>query len=152
MNGGFRTNKYEHGGSVGRGGLVSPRNFETYVDPYGTVVNLMNTKPLNLTVGGMVKWTKNSFNPLLNDLTRDNLRSLLEVGSLVIPRPIVPMVLGYVEQHGPLTVEMVTDPDQLVECIIMPQEYIIPKKYAKQIQVFLNKNGITLPIPHERLF
>ncbi len=134
------------------GGFVSRRNFETYVSPYGKTINLMSTRPVNYSHGGMIKWEKGQYNPLKNDLTHDNKRVLLEVGSLVIPRPIVPLVQTYLEQTGPLTIPTIKDTSKLVEVIVMPEEIIIPKKYAQQVQSFLNRHGITLPIPHENLF
>jgi hypothetical protein len=134
------------------GGLVSRHNFETYISPYGKTVHLMSTEPVNYSHGGMIKWEKGQYHPLRNDLTHDNKRVLLEVGSLVIPRPIVPLVNSYIEQTGPLTIPTIKDTSQLVEVIVMPEEIIVPKKYARQVQSFLNRHGITLPIPHESLF
>jgi len=135
-----------------REGRISRLNFETYVSPYGKMINLMSTRPVNYSHGGMIKWEKGQYNPLKNDLTHDNKRVLLEVGSLVIPRPIVPLVQSYLEQTGPLTIPTIKDKSKLVEVIVMPEEIVIPKKYARQVLTFLNHHGITLPIPKESLF
>lgn len=132
------------------GGEVQP--LETYVDPYGKTVNLMSPKAVNYSHGGMIKWEKEQYHPLKNDLLRDNKRVLLEVGSLVIPRPVMPLFKQYLAHTGDFTIPAIKDKSKLVEVIVMPEEYIVPKKYADQVKRFLASHGITLPIPHEKLF
>lgn len=133
------------------GGVVQPE-METYIDPYGKTVNLMSPKAVNYSHGGMVKWEKGQYNPLKNDLLRDNKRVLLEVGSLVIPRPVMPLFKQYIAHTGDFTIPTINDKSKLVEVIVMPEEYIVPKKYAEQVKRFLASKGIILPIPHEKLF
>ena len=125
---------------------------ESYVTPYGKIVNLMSNRPVNYSHGGMIKWEKGQYNPLKNDLTHDNKRVKLEVGSLVIPRPVMPLMKKYLAIHGDLKIPTIKDESKLIECIVMPEEYIVPKKYAKDVLNFLASNGVTLPIPHEKLF
>lgn len=134
----------------GYGGEIQP--LETYVDPYGKTVNLMSDKAVNYSHGGMIKWEKGQYHPLKNDLLRDNKRVLLEVGSLVIPRPVMPLFKKYLAHTGDFTIPAIKDKSKLVEVIVMPEEYIVPKKYADQVKRFLASHGITLPIPHEKLF
>jgi hypothetical protein len=122
-----------------------------WISPYGTVVHLMNSKPINYSRGGMIKWEKGQYNPLLNDLTHDNKPVLLEVNSLVIPRSIVPMVLSYLGKRS-INVPMIRDKNKLTEVIVMPEEMIIPKRHANEIKRFLAKNGITLPLDEKTLF
>lgn len=136
----------------GYGGEVQSPEIETYVDPYGKTVNLMSTKAVNYSHGGMVKWEKGQYNPLKNDLLRDNKRVLLEVGSLVIPRPVMPLFKQYLAHTGDFKIPTIKNKSDLVEVIVMPEEYIVPKKYANQVKRFLASHGITLPIPHEKLF
>ena len=141
------------GGVIRRDGMIGKTDdTETYISPYGKTVNLMSTRPVNLSEGGMIKWGKGQYHPLKNDLTHDNKRALLEVGSLVIPRPVMPLMKKYLEIHGDLKIPEIKDKSKLVEIIVMPEEYIVPKKYANQVKAFLYENGITLPIPHEKLF
>jgi hypothetical protein len=111
----------------------------------------MNVKPVNLSAGGLIKWPKDAYNPHKNDLQNDNYRVMLEVGSLVIPKPVMPLMNEYLSKHGQLTVPKIIDSARLVECIVMPQEYIVPKKYAKPVLAFLLDNGVSLPIPHDTL-
>lgn len=125
---------------------------ESYVTPYGKIVNLMSNRPVNYSHGGMIKWEKGQYNPLKNDLTHDNKRVKLEIGSLVIPRPVMPLMKKYLAIHGDLKIPTIKDESKLIECIVMPEEYIVPKKYAKDVLAFLASHGITLPIPHEKLF
>lgn len=134
------------------GGEVQQPEIETYVDPYGKTVNLMSPKAVNYSHGGMIKWEKGQYHPLKNDLLRDNKRVLLEVGSLVIPRPVMPLFKQYLAHTGDFTIPAIKDKSKLVEVIVMPEEYIVPKKYADQVKRFLASHGITLPIPHEKLF
>jgi hypothetical protein len=76
----------------------------------------------------------------------------LEVGSLVIPRPVMPLFKEYIARVGDLTIPEIKDTSQLVQVIVMPEEYIVPKKYAKDVQAFLKSHGVTLPIAHDKLF
>lgn len=129
---------------------VKPDEF--YVSPYGKTVNLMSSRPVNYSRGGMIKWEKGQYHPLKHDLHHDNKKVLLEVGSLVIPRPVMPLLKEYIARVGDLTIPEIKDTSQLVQVIVMPEEYIVPRKYAKDVQAFLKSHGVTLPIPHDKLF
>lgn len=139
---------------MSRGGIVSkhkPFQYGSWIDPYGKVVNLMNAKPINYSQGGIIKWEKGQYNPLLNDLTHDNKPVLLEVGSLVIPRSVVPLVVSYLGRKS-VCVPMVRDKNKLTEVIVMPEEMIVPKRHADEIKNFLAHHGITLPLDEKDLF
>jgi len=125
---------------------------EYYVTPYGKTVNLMASRPVNYSHGGMIKWEKGQFNPLKNDLQHDNKKVYLEAGSLVIPRPVIPLLRQYLAKTGELTIPTIKDTSQLVQVIVMPEEYVVPRKYAKDVLAFLKSHGVTLPIPHDKLF
>ena len=138
------------------GGIVTknrdPFHYGHWITPYGKVVNLMNSKPINYSQGGLIKWEKNQYNPLHNDLTHDNKPVLLELGSLVIPRPVVPLVLEFQRKHGKMTQPQIKDKSKLTVVIVMPEEIIVPKKYAPLVTQHLLSHGITLPLPQTNLF
>ena len=123
-----------------------------WITPYGKVVNLMNSKPVNYSHGGMIKWEKNQYNPLHNDLTHDNKPVLLEVGSLVIPKSVVPIVVEFQRKHGKMIQPPIKDKAKLTIVIVMPEEMIVPQKYADIITRLLLTHGITLPLEQTNLF
>ena len=49
---------------------------------------------------------------------------------------------------GPLTGKTVKDVSNLANVIIMPGEFVVAKPYAKKVEAYLKKHGITLPLPH----
>lgn len=123
-----------------------------WITPYGKVVNLMNSKPVNYSQGGMIKWEKNQYNPLHNDLTHDNKPVLLEIGSLVIPKSVVPIVVEFQRKNGKMIQPQIKDKSKLTVVIVMPEEMIVPKKYADIITRHLLTHGITLPLKQTNLF
>jgi len=139
-----------HGGIVTKNS--DPFHYGHWITPYGKVVNLMNSKPINYSQGGLIKWEKSQYNPLHNDLTHDNKPVLLELGSLVIPRPVVPLVLEFQRTHGKMTQPQIKDKSKLTVVIVMPEEIIVPKKYAPLVTQHLLSHGITLPLPQTNLF
>ena len=120
-----------------------------WTDPYGKTIRMMNSRPINYSQGGTVKWKKGQYNPLENDLTHDNMPVLLEIGSLVIPRSVVNLVRN---KYGELRQPQVTNPAKLTVIIIMPEEYIVPAKHARVVKEFMRQHGITLPLPPDELF
>jgi len=140
----FEKHQYARGGEVKRE--------QYWIEPYGKTIKLMNTKPVNLSEGGFVKWQPGQYNPFVNDLTHDNKLVLLEYGSMVIPRPVVHLFHEFEEKYYKLKQPKITDPCELAEVIIMPEEAIVPKKFVPDVKAFLKKNGVTVPIPHENLF
>lgn len=139
----FTKQQFARGGEIER---------ECYVEPFGRTIKLMNTKPINLSEGGFVKWEAGQYNPFVNDLTHDNKLVLLEYGSMVIPRPVVHLFHEFEKKYYPLKQPKITDPFELTEVIIMPEEAIVPKKFVADVKAFLKKNGVTLPLPHDNLF
>jgi len=96
-------------------------------------------KPLNLSRGGLI--------PNIPGADRfpdhDTILSKLEVGSLVVPRPVVKHMKDYTGQTtGPIQ----TDKKKLVRAITMPDEAVIHKKYAPKVEKFLARKGIKLPL------
>lgn len=134
---------FSAGGEVGR---------KYYVEPFGRTVQLMNSKPKNLTEGGLIKWEEGQYNPFTNDLQRDNLMVLLEIGSMVIPRPVIHLFHEFEEQHYKLKQPKITDEMLITEVIVMPEEAIVPRKFVADVKAFLKKNGVTLPIDKDNLF
>jgi hypothetical protein len=97
------------------------------------------TKPLNLSKGGLIPWVPGS-----EDFpTEDTILSKLEVGSLVVPRPAVKHMKDY---KGPTTGPVQKNPKKLVRAITMADEVVVHKKHAPQVEQFLRKKGISLPL------
>jgi hypothetical protein len=134
---------FSAGGEVGR---------KYYVEPYGRTVQLMNSKPKNLTEGGVIKWEEGQYNPFINDLQRDNMIVLLEIGSMVIPRPVMHLFHEFEEKYYELKQPKITDEHLITEVIVMPEEAVVPRKFVPEVKAFLKKNGVTLPIEKDNLF
>jgi hypothetical protein len=134
---------FSGGGEVGR---------KYYVEPFGRTVRLMNSRPKNLTEGGLIKWEEGQYNPFTSDLQRDNMMVLLEIGSMVIPRPVIHLFHEFEEQYYELKQPKITDEHLITEVIVMPQEAIVPRKFVADVKAFLKKNGVTLPIDKDNLF
>lgn len=120
-----------------------------YTDQFGRSVSLLNKKPINYSHGGMIKWPSKTYGLQTTDMMNDNLSVLLEIGSVVVPRPVARMVM---DQYGELKQPPIKDLRKLVPVIVMPQEIIIPAKYAKMVLDFLRSKGVTLPLPRNDLF
>ena len=134
---------FSAGGEVGR---------KYYVEPYGRTVQLMNSKPKNLTEGGVIKWEEGQYNPFINDLQRDNMIVLLEIGSMVIPRPVMHLFHEFEEKYYELKQPKITDEHLITQVIVMPEEAVVPRKFVPEVKAFLKKNGVTLPIEKDNLF
>ena len=134
---------FSAGGEVGR---------KFYVEPFGRTVQLMNSRPKNLTEGGLIKWEEGQYNPFVSDLQRDNMTVLLEIGSMVIPRPVIHLFHDFEEKYYKLRQPKITDEMLITEVIVMPEEAIVPKKFVPDVKAFLKENGVTLPISKDNLF
>lgn len=134
---------FSAGGEVGR---------KYYVEPFGRTVRLMNSKAKNLTEGGLIKWEEGQYNPFTSDLQRDNMIVLLEIGSMVVPRPVIHVFHEFEEKYYKLKQPKITDESLITEVIVMPEEAIVPKKFVPDFKVFLKQKGVTIPIPKENLF
>ena len=134
---------FSAGGEVGR---------KFYVEPFGRTVQLMNSRPKNLTEGGLIKWEEGQYNPFTSDLQRDNMTVLLEIGSMVIPRPVIHLFHEFEEKYYKLRQPKITDEMLITEVIVMPEEAIVPRQFVPDVKAFLKQNGVTLPIPKDNLF
>ena len=134
---------FSAGGEVGR---------KYYVEPFGRTVQLMNSRPKNLTEGGLIKWEEGQYNPFTSDLQRDNMIVLLEIGSMVVPRPVIHLFHEFEEKYYKLKQPKITDEMLITEVIVMPEEAIVPKKFVPDVKAFLKQKGITIPIPKDNLF
>lgn len=134
---------FSAGGEVGR---------KFYVEPFGRTVRLMNSRPKNLTEGGLIKWKEGQYNPFTSDLQRDNMIVLLEIGSMVIPRPVIHLFHEFEEKYYKLRQPKITDESLITEVIVMPEEAIVPKKFVPDVKAFLKQKGVTIPIPKDNLF
>jgi hypothetical protein len=64
----------------------------------------------------------------------------------VIPVPV--MKSGIMDHYkGKLTGKKIMDKSRLAPTIVMPNEYVVNKKYAPAVERYLKKHGITLPLP-----
>lgn len=121
-----------------------------YLNKHNQPVFLVNSKPRNYSQGGFIRYTPkehNKANP--DDDDEDTLYTLLEEGSLVIPRPIVER--GYIDDYirlgGKITDgRQIKDKKKLIPTIVMPREIIVQKKYAGDVIKYLKTKGITLPL------
>lgn len=130
----------------GKGGQIF------YVEPFGRTIKMMNTKPVNYSQGGYVKWEEGQFHPFLNSLTHDNKPVLLEYESMVVPKPVIHLFHEFEEIYGSVKIPQIKDKNKLTQVIIMPGEAIIPKIHVPKMKAFLAKNGVTLPLEHTKYF
>lgn len=106
----------------------------------GHPVTIFNTKRANFSGGGMVAYHPNNRFP-----NEDSISSALEPGSLVIPTKV--MRSGVMDGYrGKTTDKKVDDMSKLSPTIIMPGEMVVAKRYAKDVERYLKKRGITLPL------
>lgn len=139
------------------GGMIRPdRKGEPskggYIDPFGRVIPFLSDKPVNLTQGGVIKWNKDEYHPFKNSLTQDNKKVILEVGSIVVPKPVIHLFHEFEQLYGSVKGAKITDPEKTSPVIVMPEEAIVPKKYASLFKDYLKKHGVTLPLPKQRYF
>ena len=112
-----------------------------YVNDSGRRVQLLNTRPRNLSTGGLIRGS-----PPKKDEFEDTVLAKLEYGSLVIPRPVVRS--GLMEKYdGPLTGPKTSDPTRLGSAVVMPKEIVVHRKHADRVERFLARHGIRLPLP-----
>lgn len=108
----------------------------------GKTIFLFNKRPRNLSRGGLIKG-----HPSINDIPHDTISSKLEYGSLVIPVPVVKS--GVMDEYkGKIVGPKTTDPRKLAPTIVMPNEIVVNRRYARQVEDFLKRKGITLPLPN----
>ena len=113
-----------------------------YYTEKGKRVDIFNTRPRNLSAGGLIK-----DNPRIKNKKEDTISSLLEYGSLVVTVPV--MKSGVMDGYkGDIIGKKQTDKKQLGKTIVMPNELVVNKKYAGGVEKYLKKKGITLPLPH----
>lgn len=112
-----------------------------YWNDKGQPIQILNTRPRNYSAGGFIKG-----HPKIQTPHEDTINSVLEYGSLVIPVPV--MESGIMDGYkGKLTGKKTTDKSRLSPTIVMPNEYVVNKKYAPAVERYLKKHGITLPLP-----
>lgn len=112
-----------------------------YYTSSGKPVQIFNNRRANFSGGGMVPFHMN--NQFANE---DSISSALEPGSLVIPTIV--MRSGIMDGYrGKITDQKKTDMSKLSPTIIMPGEMVVAKRYAKDVETYLRKKGITLPLP-----
>ena len=118
-----------------------------FYNKHGRPVQIANRKPINLSRGGMIDEHPNT---RIEDVEEDTIQSLLEVGSLVIPRPVMERgyMNGYPFLHR-LRGKEIKDPSRLVPVVVMSRELIVPKANAGSVKKWLEKRGVTLPIPED---
>lgn len=112
-----------------------------YINEKGRKIGLLNTRPRNLSAGGMI-----TGNPPKKDEFEDTVLAKLEYGSLVVPRPVVRS--GIMEKYkGPITGPKTEDPDRLGSAVVMPKELVVHRRHADRVERFLAGHGIRLPLP-----
>jgi len=111
-----------------------------YYSSTGKPVQIFNTRRANFSGGGMVKYNPNNRFP-----NEDSISSALDPGSLVIPTSV--MRSGIMDGYkGKTTDRKVEDMSKLSPTIIMPGEMVVAKRYAKEVERYLRKHGIRLPL------
>jgi hypothetical protein len=84
--------------------------------------------------------------PKINKIPDDTISSYLEYGSLVIPVSVVKS--GVLKDYkGPITGPETTNKRDLAPTVVMPGEIVVNRRYAKKVEDFLRRRGITLPLP-----
>ena len=107
---------------------------------HGKRVDIFNKRPRNMSTGGMVKDS-----PKIRDKSEDTVSSLLEYGSLVVPKKV--MLSGVMDGYkGRITGQKQLRMAELGKTIIQPGELIVNKKYAPAVENYLLKKGIRLPL------
>jgi len=111
-----------------------------YYNGKGQAVQIFNKRRANFSDGGYVKYHPN--NQFAHE---DSIASWLEPGSLVIPTKV--MESGVMDSYkGKLTDRTIYDTSKLANVIVQPGEMIVAKKYARAVEKYLKKHGITLPL------
>jgi len=111
-----------------------------YYNQKGSPVQIFNKRRANFSDGGFVKYHPNN-----RFAHEDSIASYLEPLSLVIPTKV--MESGVMDGYkGKLTDRTVHDTSKLANVIVQPGEMIVAKKYARDVERYLKKHGITLPL------
>jgi hypothetical protein len=107
---------------------------------HGKRVDLFNKRPRNLSAGGIIQ-----DDPRIKNKKEDTVSSLLEYGSLVVPVPVMKshVMDGY---KGKITGQKQLRMSQLGKTIVMPHELVVHKSHAKEVERYLLKHGIKLPL------
>jgi len=115
------------------------------VGEYGAKVRVMNSRPRNLSVGGMIKPIKDYYmegnQKIQFDRDDDVLLGALPNGSLVIPRQYIPIMKEY---KGQVTGKKVKN--NLIPVLLEDGEMIIHPEHAEAVKAFLKKKGMSLPL------
>lgn len=113
-----------------------------YRNNKGEKIFIVNPKkPRNLSRGGLIKGHPDIPKKHLDE---DTILSDLEVGSLVVPVPV--MKKNIMKNYdGKITGNKQTDKSKLVRAIVMPNELVVHKNHAPKVERFLAKKGIKLP-------
>jgi len=111
-----------------------------YYNGHGQRVSIFNSRPRNLSAGGIIK-----DDPRIKNKKDDTISSWLEYGSLVVPVPVMKSGImdGY---HGLITGQKQHRMTQLGKTVVMPNELVVNKAHAKQVETYLLKHGIRLPL------
>lgn len=111
-----------------------------YFNKRGTPIGIFNKRPRNYSAGGMIKNYRGNKHP-----DEDTISSLLEEGSLVIPKGV--MESGIMKKYGgPVTGPHNYNHAELVPTIVLPGELVVDKLYAPDVTRYLKSKGITLPL------
>jgi hypothetical protein len=111
-----------------------------YFNSSGTKIGIFNTRPRNLSGGGIIK-----DNVKITNKDEDTISSLLQYGSLVVPKKIVPLLDDY---KGPINGPPTHNKKNLLKAIVMPGEVVVNRKYRKDVEKFLRSKGIRLPLKY----
>jgi hypothetical protein len=111
-----------------------------YYNGAGEAVGIFNKRRANFSDGGMIPYHPNN-----EFADQDSIASWLEPGSLVIPTKIMEsgVMKGY---KGKTTDKTIHDTSKLANVIVQPGEMVVAKKYARDVEKYLKKHGITLPL------
>lgn len=105
----------------------------------------MNTRPKNLSIGGMIKPIRKYYiegnQRIQYDRDEDVLLGALPNGSLVIPRQYVPIMKEY---KGQITGKKVKN--NLIPVLLEDGEMIIHPDHVDEVKAFLKKKGLSLPL------
>lgn len=110
-----------------------------YVNDKGRRIQLLNSRPRNLSAGGLIRGS-----PPKKDEYEDTVLAKLEFGSLVVPRPVVHLMEEY---KGPITGPKTDDPTRLGSAVVMPKEIVVHREHAPRVENFLARRGVRLPLP-----
>jgi hypothetical protein len=118
-----------------------------FTNESGRQIKIMNKKPINLSIGGMIHGSKKGYyrvgrDRIQEDSDDDTIMSMIPSGCLVIPRPIVHLMDSY---KGPICgKKMMVD---LEPTIVQSGEIIVHPKYARKVMKYLKGKGVSLPLP-----